>query len=162
MINRDNYEKLINEDIQRLEKEMNHSPERDHIKSVLIWSIDQIYKKSTEEVIREMTNIPPEKLKHVYGPGDDNYGRDKEIFPYTDRIVNEFYICEESVIKQAIEQYIDRPIDSNDIQKIEKISLGGCSNKHIISFNSVKLGMIHHENKDGEFTIRFQPGEINF
>lgn len=42
-LNREAYEKLISEDIERLFKDMSHCPERDHIREVLNWSINQIY-----------------------------------------------------------------------------------------------------------------------
>jgi hypothetical protein len=43
-INEESYKKLIDEDIVRLEKEMQPSPEREHIKAILEWSINQLYK----------------------------------------------------------------------------------------------------------------------
>lgn len=44
-IDKKSYAKLISEDIDRLEIEMQQSPERDHIKAVLEWSIGAIYDK---------------------------------------------------------------------------------------------------------------------
>ena len=46
LVNEESYKNLINEDIERLEKEMKHSPERDHIKAILIWSISTLYPES--------------------------------------------------------------------------------------------------------------------
>lgn len=45
-VKEESYKKLINEDIERLEKEMKHSPERDHIKAVLLWSVNELYNDS--------------------------------------------------------------------------------------------------------------------
>ncbi|MCY1720192.1 hypothetical protein OU798_07550 [Prolixibacteraceae bacterium Z1-6] len=39
ILNKKEYSKMIYEDIERLEKEMQPSPERDHIKSVLLHSV---------------------------------------------------------------------------------------------------------------------------
>lgn len=47
IITKESYQRLMDQDIARIDKEMERSPERDHIKAILLWSVDALYKQPT-------------------------------------------------------------------------------------------------------------------
>jgi len=57
-INEESYKKLIDEDIVRLEEEMQPSLEREHIKAILEWSINQLYEDAIS-IISEGSSLFP-------------------------------------------------------------------------------------------------------
>jgi hypothetical protein len=52
-VNKNSYQELIKQDIDRIKAEMSPSPEREHIISILIWSISQIYEEPKQLTKRE-------------------------------------------------------------------------------------------------------------
>lgn len=57
-INKEAYEQLIKEDIDRVNEEMKHSLERDHVKAILKWSVNVLY-DGVEAIFTDGNSVLP-------------------------------------------------------------------------------------------------------